>query len=49
MDRILVVDDNVDILQVVKAILETHGFEVLTTPRAEETLEKTETYKPLLL
>jgi DNA-binding response OmpR family regulator len=49
MDRILVVDDNVDILQVVKAILETHGFEVLTTPRAEETFEKTETYQPQLI
>lgn len=49
MDRILVVDDNVDILHVVKAILETHGFEVLTTPRGEETLEKTETYHPQLI
>ncbi len=49
MDRILVVDDNVDILQVVKAILETHGFEVLTTPKAEETFEKTESYHPQLI
>ncbi len=49
MDRILVVDDNVDILHVVQAILETHGFEVLTTARGEETFEKTESYQPQLI
>lgn len=49
MDKILVVDDNIDILHVVQAILETHGFEVLTTPRGEETIEKTEAYNPQLI
>ncbi|MEO7800751.1 MAG: response regulator [Ginsengibacter sp.] len=49
MDRILVVDDNIDILHVVKAILETHGFEVMTTPKGEEALEKTESYLPQLI
>ncbi len=49
MDRILVVDDNVDILVVVKAILETHGFEVITTPKGEEAFEKTEACHPQLI
>ncbi len=49
MDRILVVDDNRDILQVVKIILENHGFEVLTTLKGEDTFSNTETFNPQLI
>jgi len=49
MKRILVVDDNTDILQIVKIILENNGFEVVVTPNGEETLLKTETFHPQLI
>ena len=49
MNRILVVDDNIDILQIVKIILENNGFEVLVTPKGEETLSKTDTFNPQLI
>jgi DNA-binding response OmpR family regulator len=49
MYRILVVDDNRDILQVVKIILENHGFEVLTTLKGEDTFSNTETFNPQLI
>jgi DNA-binding response OmpR family regulator len=49
MKRILVVDDNADILQIVKIILENYGFEVIVTPKAEEAFSKTDTYNPQLI
>ena len=49
MNRVLVVDDNTDILQIVKIILENYGFEVAVTPKGEETLSKTDTFNPQLI
>lgn len=49
MERILVVDDNNDILQIVKIILENNGFQVLVTPNGEETFSKTDTFNPHLI
>ena len=49
MKRILVVDDNTDILHIVKIILENYGFEVMVTPKGEETFSKTDTYNPQLI
>src|SRR5437762_1613752 len=49
MKRILVVDDNTDILHIVKIILENYGFEVVVTPNGEETLLKTDTFHPQLI
>ena len=49
MKRILVVDDNTDILQIVKIILENYGFEVMVTQKGEETISKTDTYNPQLI
>jgi len=49
MKRILVVDDNTDILQIVKIILENYGFEVMVTPKGEEAFAKTDTYNPQLI
>jgi DNA-binding response OmpR family regulator len=49
MNRILVVDDNTDILQIVKVILENYGYEVVVTPNGEETFSKTDTFDPQLI
>jgi len=49
MNRILVVDDNTDILQIVKVILENYGYEVVVTPNGEETLLKTDDFDPHLI
>ena len=49
MKRILVVDDNTDILQIVKIILENYGFEVMVIQKGEETFSKTDTYNPQLI
>ncbi len=49
MHRILVVDDNNDILEVVKIILENYGFEVLVTLRGEDTFSNTEAFNPELI
>ena len=49
MKRVLVVDDNIDILQIVKIILENYGFEVAVTAKGEETFSKTVTFNPQLI
>jgi DNA-binding response OmpR family regulator len=49
MNRILVVDDNTDILQIVKVILENYGYDVIVTPNGEETLSKTDDFNPQLI
>ena len=49
MSRILVVDDNKDILQIVEIILKNYGFEVMVTPNGEETFSKTDSFNPQLI
>ena len=49
MHKILVVDDNIDILQIVKIILENYGFEVDATLNGEEAFSKTDTFHPHLI
>ena len=49
MKRVLVVDDNNDILWVVETILKRYGFEVMTTLRGEEVLAKTRDFSPQLI
>lgn len=49
MKRILVVDDNEDILDVVKIILSANGFKVMVTPKGEETFDRTESFSPQLI
>jgi DNA-binding response OmpR family regulator len=49
MNRVLIVDDNTDILWVVEVILKRYGFEVLTTLRGEEVLSKTKSFSPQLI
>ncbi len=49
MNRILVVDDNEDILQIVEIILENYGFDVMVTPNGDETISKTNSFNPQLI
>lgn len=49
MKKVLIVDDNSDILWVVETILKRYGFEVMTTLRGEEVMSKTKTYNPQLI
>jgi len=49
MNRVLIVDDNMDILWVVKVILKRYGFDVLTTLKGEEVLSKTKSFSPQLI
>lgn len=49
MNRVLIVDDNRDILWVVEVILKRYGFEVMTTLKGEEVLEKTKSFSPQLI
>ena len=49
MSRILVVDDDVDILSVMEILLTMKGFEVEVTARGENTFPKIETFKPDLI
>src|SRR5687767_7395605 len=49
MKRILVIDDNVAILDVVQVILEGQGFVVETTTHAEEALAKVDSFHPYLI
>ena len=44
--RILLVDDDVDIIAVLETILENEGFEVITAWNKHEGLEKAKTVKP---
>jgi CheY-like chemotaxis protein len=45
---ILVVDDNVDILRQVKAILELTGYDVITASDGEEALRFYEAHRPMI-
>jgi DNA-binding response OmpR family regulator len=49
MKRILVVDDNLDILHLVEIILKNNGFEVLSSPKGDDVLAKTEDFSPQVI
>ncbi|MDQ6764025.1 MAG: response regulator [Bacteroidota bacterium] len=49
MDKILVIDDDEDILKVVKMILTIEGYKVETECRWEETFNKIESFDPDLI
>lgn len=49
MKRILVVDDNVEILEIVEIILKKHGYEILKSPRGEDTLNNIESFSPQVI
>jgi DNA-binding response OmpR family regulator len=49
MNRVLVVDDNTDILWVVEVILKRYGFNVMTSLKGEEVLSKTKMFSPQLI
>lgn len=49
MKRILVVDDNKDILQVVQLVLEIRGFEVMTIWDGQETMQAVKHFSPDLI
>ena len=49
MSRILVVDDDIDILSVMEIILSMKGFEVEVNSRGENTIPKIDSFKPDLI
>lgn len=49
MARIVIVDDNTDVLQVMKLLLGSRGFEVMGTTKGEETFNLVNTYQPALI
>jgi DNA-binding response OmpR family regulator len=49
MNRILIVDDNFDILWVVETVLKRYGFEVMALPKGEDVLPKTRTFHPQII
>jgi DNA-binding response OmpR family regulator len=49
MSKILVVDDDLDILVVMEILLSMKGFEVDVTAKWENTFEKIKTFKPNLI
>ena len=49
MAKILVVDDDTDILSVMEILLSMKGFEVQVTSKGENTLPKTHSFKPDLI
>ena len=49
MKKILVIDDDPDILEAVQLILETGGYDSDVTTKGEETYKKVDTYRPDLI
>lgn len=49
MKRVLVVDDNLDILNLVQLILTNNGFEVMTSPKGGDVFINTETFAPQVI
>ncbi|MDQ2721687.1 MAG: response regulator [Bacteroidota bacterium] len=49
MKRILIVDDNNDILWVVETILKRYGFEVMSTLKGEDVLYQTMEFLPQII
>lgn len=49
MKRLLVIDDNAEILSAIKVILEINGYEVLTSGKGEDTRNDVIKYSPQLI
>lgn len=49
MNRILIVEDNNDVLWVVKIVLKRYGFKVMAIPKGEDVMPKTKTFRPHLI
>ncbi len=49
MSKILIVDDDVDILESLSALLDAEGYETLSTLKGEETYKLIRSFKPDLL
>lgn len=49
MNKVLIVDDNSDIIWVVETILKRYGFEVISTLRGEEVMATTQKYHPNII
>lgn len=49
MQKVLVVDDDLDILAVMQLLLKMKGFEVEVTSKGEETFDKVGKFKPNLI
>ncbi|MEP6926686.1 MAG: response regulator [Ginsengibacter sp.] len=49
MNRVLIVDDNFDILWVVETVLKRYGFEVMALPKGEDVLPKAKTFCPQII
>lgn len=49
MKKILVVDDNFDIVWVVELILKKYGFQVFSTLQGEEVISKAKKYHPQII
>ena len=49
MDKILIVDDNSDILWVVETVLKRYGFDVMALPRGEDVIPKAKLFCPQLI
>lgn len=49
MSKILIVDDNNDVLQVMQLLLGTRGYDVTVTTKGEETFELVESVRPDLI
>lgn len=49
MKKILVIDDDLDILEAIELTLETGGYDSNVTTKGEEVYEKIKTYRPELI
>ena len=49
MKKVLVIDDNIDILHLVELILKNNGFEVLASPKGGEVLTNTVKFSPQVI
>ena len=49
MKRVLVIDDNTDILELVSIIFKRNGYEIVTSPKGEETFSHVETFSPQII
>lgn len=49
MSKVLIVDDNADVLQVMQLLLGSRGFDVEVTTKGEETYQLVNTFNPALI
>ncbi len=49
MEKVLIVDDNSDILWVVETVLKRYGFEVLALPKGEDVIPRIKSFLPNLI